>query len=135
MCCSVQEGRDQDAAATDILVPHASRRVIRGRAGGLELHPSFNNRYRDVMGNKASWQIEDCARAVECFFPLLFRPAGRGEVLPPGVVKKAYGHLRRFAAFHMAAEKFDNVQLMTAAALAARMELLEYGKLAEEVGA
>jgi hypothetical protein len=73
---------------------------------------------------------------MECFFPLLFRPAGRAraDVLVPGVVKKAYGHLRRFAAFHMAAEKFDNMAGVTAAALEARKELLEYGKLAEEVG-
>ena len=87
------------------------------------------------MGNKASWQIEDCARAVECFFPSLFRPAGRPavEVLTPGAVKKAYGHLRRFAVFHMAMEKFDNFASLTTAALAARRELLEYGKLAEEV--
>jgi len=129
-----QDASGGNAPATDILIPPASRRVIRGRAGGLELHPSFNNRYRDVMGNKASWQIEDCARAVECFFPLLFRPVGRPgvEVLQPGVVKQAYGHLRRFAAFHMATEKFEDMATMTAAALAARGELLEYGKLAEE---
>jgi len=132
-------GTDQEAAGgnmptNDILIPPGSRRTIKGRARGLELHPSFNNRYRDVMGNKASWQIEDCARAVECFFPLIFRRTRQSEVevLQPEVVKEAYGHLRRFATFHMAVDKFDNMAVMTAAALAARKELLEYGKLAQE---
>lgn len=87
-----------------------------------------------MMTNKASWQIEDCSRALECFLPLLLRPAGRpaADVLRPGIIKKAYGHLRRFAAFHMGTGSFKSWADLAGAALAAHQELLEYGKLAEE---
>lgn len=99
------------------------------------MHPSFNRLYRDVMANKASWQIEDCARAIECFLPILLRPVQSPamQVLQPDKVKKAYGHMRRFAAFHASMAKYADAPSLMVAAVAARNELLEYAKLAEEV--
>ena len=140
-CCLhflLQDGAgssNSNVLSNSLLVPPASRRVIKGRAGGLTLHPSFNRLYKDVMANKASWQIEDCVRAIECFLPILFRPVQNPAmpVLQPDKLKKAYGHLRRFAAFHASMAKFSDVAGLMVAAAAARRELLEYAKLAEEV--
>jgi hypothetical protein len=56
------------------------------------------------------------------------------EVLPDPYIKKGYGHLRRFAEFHLTEHEFTTHAEMEAAATAAQLELLEYAKLAEMVG-
>jgi hypothetical protein len=121
-------------------VPNESRRIIKGRVRGLGigLHPNFNRPARDVLSSsKGSWQIEDFARALECFLPLLFRPHRSGntseEVLQPDIVKKSFGHLRRFGLFHMTHHSFDSEDQMLLAALEAHEELLAYCKAAEGV--
>lgn len=118
-------------------VPPESRRIIKGRGLGIGLHPSFNRRPRDVLGSKGSWQIEDCARALECFLPLMFRPWRKGseqvEVLQPPVLKECFGRLRRFGMFHMTHHSFDSEAEMLRAAVAAHQDLLQYCKAAEEV--
>jgi hypothetical protein len=100
------------------------------------LHPSFNRRFRNPFSSIASWQIEDCARALQCFFPMLFRPARSGnmqqEVLPE-LAKKALGHLKRFAAFHLGHVAYESAMQYLAAAQQAHEELLQYGKLMEQV--
>jgi hypothetical protein len=93
---------------------------------------------KDIVSGKGSWQIEDWCRAVECFIPMLFRPVlvrGRQvlEVLKPAHVKTAYGHLRRFAVFHMTMGRFQTWEELGTAADKAAEELLAYGKLAETV--
>lgn len=119
-------------------VPNESRRIIKGRVRGLGigLHPNFNRPARDVLSSsKGSWQIEDFARALECFLPLLFRPHRSGntseEVLQPDIVKKSFGHLRRFGLFHMTHHSFDSEDHMLLAAMEAHEELLAYCKAAE----
>ena len=119
-------------------VTRDDRQIIKGRGLGIGLHPSFNRRPRDVLSSsKGSWQIEDFARALECFLPLMFRPLRSGsaseQVLRPDIVKKCFGHLRRFGLFHMTHHSFDNQGQMLLAAVAAHEELLAYGKAAEEV--
>ena len=125
------------AAANPLRIPNDRRQVIRGRVEQMRLHPSFNRRFRSPFTSKASWQIEECARALQCFLPVCFRPVRRGsskeEVLQPDLAKKAYGHLKRFAAFHLGHEGFDTQQEYVAAAIRAHQELLEYGKLVEQV--
>jgi hypothetical protein len=120
-------------------VPNPSRRIIKGRGLGIGLHPSFNRRPRDVLGSKGSWQIEDCARALECFLPLMFRPWRNGseqvEVLQPPVLKECFGRLRRFGMFHMTHHSFVSQDEMLLAALAAHEDFLQYCKAAEEVRA
>eukprot|EP00883_Tetradesmus_obliquus_P012537 jgi/Sobl393_1/539/SZX70654.1 len=128
------------AAARDSKVPQVTRddrQIIKGRGLGIGLHPSFNRRPRDVLSSsKGSWQIEDFARALECFLPLMFRPLRSGsaseQVLRPDIVKKCFGHLRRFGLFHMTHHSFDSQGQMLLAAVAAHEELLAYGKAAEE---
>ncbi|KAF6249641.1 hypothetical protein COO60DRAFT_1686595 [Scenedesmus sp. NREL 46B-D3] len=124
------------AAANPLRIPNDRRQVIRGRVEQMRLHPSFNRRFRSPFTSKASWQIEECARALQCFLPVCFRPVRRGsskeEVLQPDLAKKAYGHLKRFAAFHLGHEGFDTQQEYVAAAIRAHQELLEYGKLVEQ---
>lgn len=69
--------------------------------------------------------------------PLLCRPMRENQGAPvlPDNVKKAYGHLRRFAMFHMRSnyEYEGNVQFLMEA-LQAHQQLLDYGKMAEQVG-
>jgi nucleoside-diphosphate-sugar epimerase len=55
------------------------------------------------------------------------------DVLQDPEVKKAWGHLRRFACFHLAEHTFASQQQLEAAVDAAQQELLEYCKLAEQV--
>lgn len=70
---------------------------------------------------------------------MLFRPVimrGRQvlQVLQPDHVKQAYGHLRRFAVFHMSMKSYPSWDAVGQAADAAAKELLRYAKLAETVG-
>ena len=128
--CALQQGIP--------VVPAEARRVIKGRGLGIGLHPSFNRPFRDPLSKKGSWQIEDFARAVECFFPLLFRPMVSGnqreDVLPENI-RKPYGHLLRFALFHMKTDhSFKTWDELWKAAAEAHNELLGYGKAAEKVG-
>jgi hypothetical protein len=118
-------------------MPDAERRVVRGRFAGMQLHPSFNRKFRDPFSSVASWQIDDCARAVQCFLPMLLRPArsGRREMplLCPEVSKQAFGHLKRFNAFHQGHVQYDTEEEYKAAAKAAVQELIQYGALMETV--
>jgi hypothetical protein len=92
-----------------------------------------------VLGSKASWQIEDCARALECFLPLMFRPWRNNneqvEVLQPPVLKECFGRLRRFGMFHMTHHSFSSEDAMLRAAVEAHQDFLQYCKAAEEVSA
>jgi hypothetical protein len=130
------QGGDE-AEANPFRMPDAERRVVRGRLGGLQLHPSFNRKFRDPFGSLASWQIDDCARAVQCFLPMLLRPARSGQrelpLLRPEAAKKAFGHLKRFTAFQLGHVQYDSVEEYRAAAKAAVQELIDYGALMEKV--
>lgn len=110
---------------------------MRGRVGGMHLHPAFNRRFRNPFTSLASWQIEDCARAMQCYLPVLFRPARSGQrelaLLTPVVAKKAFGHLKRFLAFHLGHVEYETRAEYTAAAKEAADELLHYGTLMEQV--
>lgn len=131
-----------EAAAPGVLnplrIPNDARQVMRSRVASMQLHPSFNRKFRNPFTNMASWQIEDCARALQCFLPMIFRPVRRAgqqpeQVLKPELAKKAFGHLKRFAAFHLGHVTYSNQAEYILAAQQAANELLEYGKLAEQV--
>lgn len=103
------------------------------------LHPSFSRGLRNPFSSIASWQIEDCSRALQCFLPMLFRPERSGPqqppLLQPDLAKQAFGHLKRFAAFHLGHVKYsstDHTEYIQAAQ-DAHEELLKYGKLMEQV--
>lgn len=126
-----------DGVVNPLRMPDAERRVVRGRLGGLQLHPSFNRKFRDPFSNMASWQIDDCARAVQCFLPMLLRPARSGQrelpLLQPPAAKKAFGHLKRFSAFQLGHVQYETAAEYRAAARAAVQELIDYGALMEKV--
>jgi hypothetical protein len=88
---------------------------------------------------QGAWLIDDVAQGLGGLLAPVFWPVTdeRGhailEVLPDPHIKKAYGHLRRFAEFHLGAHEFETNAEMAAAATAAHLELLEYAKLAELV--
>lgn len=129
-----------DAGAVNPMrMPDAERRVVRGRMGGLQLHPSFNRKFRDPFSNMASWQIDDCARALQCFLPMLLRPARSGQrempLLQPELAKKAFGHLKRFTAFHLGHVPFETAEEYRKAAKASVDELIAYGAVMEQVRA
>lgn len=111
--------------------------MIRERLPTITLHPSFNRKFRNPFTSKASWQIEECIRALQCHLPMVFRPLQRGnkleDVLQPALAKKTFGHLKRFAAFHLGHVGYATHAEYVAAAKSAQEELLEYGKLVEQV--
>lgn len=110
---------------------------MRGRILKTQLHPSFNRKFRSPFNSVASWQIEECNRALQCFLPLLFRPlrfVGRHlPLLQPDLVKTAFGHLKRFAAFHLGHVEYKTKAEFISAAKQAHDELLSYAKLMEQV--
>jgi hypothetical protein len=111
---------------------------MRGRVGGMQLHPSFNRKFRSPFTSNASWQVEECARQLQCALPLLFRPVRSAngqttEVLDDMLIKTAFGHLKRFAAFHLGHVRYETRAEYVAAAVRASDELLAYGRLMEEV--
>lgn len=118
-------------------IPDAEPQIVVGRVGGMQLHPAFNRKFRSPMSSLASWQIDDCARAIQCFLPMLLRPARSGQrelpVLRPEAAKKAFGHLKRFSAFQLGHVQYKDVREYRAAAKAAVQELIEYGALMEKV--
>lgn len=127
----------EEAVANPVRMPDAERRIVRGRMAGMHLHPSFNRKFRDPFSNLASWQIDDCARAMQCFLPMLLRPARSGQrempLLRPEAAKKAFGHLKRFAAFHLGHVEYKDLADYKAAAKASVNELIAYGALMEKV--
>lgn len=111
---------------------------MRGRLGNMQLHPSFNRKFRNPFTSNASWQIEECERQLQCCLPLLFRPVRSAsgqtvDVLDNDLAKKAFGHLKRFAAFHLDHTQYAMRQEYISAAVQAHEELLAYGRLIEEV--
>jgi hypothetical protein len=101
------------------------------------LHPSFGRKNKDISSGKlGSWQIEDMARLIGCFAPLLFRPYGCSATGPlplPPRIPQALGHLRAFWQFHTRRCNYGTQQQLVDAACEAREHLLSYGKLMEEV--
>lgn len=69
---------------------------------------------------------------------MIFRPERSGPqqppLLQPDLAKQAFGHLKRFAAFHLGHVKYSTTLEYIAAAQEAHAELLNYGKLMEQVG-
>ncbi|KAF6249803.1 hypothetical protein COO60DRAFT_1706343 [Scenedesmus sp. NREL 46B-D3] len=135
-----KESKQQDEgddAANPLRIPNHAKRVMRGRLERMQLHPSFNRKCRSPFTSNASWQIEECERQMQCFLPLLFRPV-RGApgqatpVLHNDLAKTAFGHLKRFAAFHLGHVAYATRQEYVQAAVQAHEELLAYGRLVEE---
>jgi hypothetical protein len=86
------------------------RKLWRERNRHILLHPSLNRKNKDVSNGKlGSWQIEDMARLIGCFVPLLLRPAGhaQGNIPLQGFALEALGHLRQFWEFHTRRVGFD----------------------------
>lgn len=137
-CQGEGQGED-DGPDNPLRVPDSQRHVIRGRIGGMQLHPAFNRKFRSPFTSLASWQIDDCARAMQCFLPMLLRPARSGQrelpLLTPEVSKKAFGHLKRFLAFHVGHVQYNSWPEYMQAARAATNELIAYGALMEKVRA
>jgi hypothetical protein len=101
-------------------IPDSIRPKLRWRVGNMLLHPSFSRRFRNPFSSIASWQIEDCSRALQCFLPMIFRPERSGPqqppLLQPDLAKRAFGHLKRFAAFHLGHVKYSStLEYITAA--------------------
>lgn len=88
---------------------------------------------------QSSYQIDDINQALLGLLAPIFMPVtdSRGhvilEMLPDPYIKKAFGHLRRFAEFHMTEPNCATQAELEAAADNARDELLEYARLAEKV--
>lgn len=127
-----------DSGRSLFRIPDSIRPKLRWRVGNMLLHPSFTRRFRNPFSSIASWQIEDCSRALQCFLPMIFRPERSGPqqppLLQPDLAKQAFGHLKRFAAFHLGHVKYSTTLEYIAAAQEAHAELLNYGKLMEQVG-
>ena len=107
---------------------------MRGRLDNMQLHPNFNRKCRSPFTCNASWQMEECARQLQCFLPLLFRPVRTAngqvtEVLDNKLAKQAFGHLKRFAAFHLGHVQYATRPEYIAAAVQANEELLAFARL------
>jgi hypothetical protein len=131
------------------LVQHGMRRVMAERAAGVVPHPGYGRQYRDVVAYHRSWTIEDSINAITTVLGAIFAPVQQDgnmvQVMDP-LVKKAYGHLRRYIMFHLLvppawdselpAEQqkgYKTHQDLCQAADEAHQELLEFGKLIQEV--
>jgi hypothetical protein len=120
-------------------IPALQRREIAARVTEVVLHPQTNRPLRNPVRYHAGMHMDELADGVRGLFALLFwrtRAAGSGlplEVLHDSEVKKAWGHLRRFACFHLAEHAFASQMQLQEAVDAAQQELLEYCKLAEQV--
>jgi hypothetical protein len=138
LCYHLQGQADAAGTSNPMRLPNDARQVMRSRAASMQLHPSFNRKFRSPFTSMASWQIEDCSRALQCFLPMIFRPIKRTgqqpeDVLKPELAKVAFGHLKRFAAFHIGHVTYSNLAEYTMAAKQATDELLCYGTLVEQV--
>ena len=122
-------------------IPAVQRREIAARVAEVVLHPQTNRPLRNPVKYHAGMHMDELADGVRGLFALLFwrtTTAGSGQpqdVLQDPEVKKAWGHLRRFACFHLAEHTFASQQQLEAAVDEAQQELLDYCKLAEQVPA
>ncbi len=123
----------------DQLVQPAAKKLLQERGQGITLHPQFGRPYRDIVSKLGSWQMEDFARGMEVFLPLLFRPShgdsndSSSAILHDNTVKAAFGHLRRFWEFHAQVKPSASKEEHEAAAAVAAQELLAYSTIAERV--
>lgn len=125
-----EDGDEPDVdSAQKFRIPNDARQIMRGRMN-VTLHPSFNRKFRSPFTSRASWTIEECSRAIQCFLSMMFRSVRSGgqqvEVLQPELAKQGFGHLKRFAAFHFGhVECHTKLEYITAAK-EAHQELLSY---------
>lgn len=139
-----QQQQQQAADDTGALAPakrigYAQRRVIAQRAAACALHPQINRPMRNIVKHHAGMHMDELAAGITGLFGLLLWPTRDSnghlvEVLHDPVVKKAWGHLRRFAVFHLSVQDCNTRSEYEVAARAAQDELLEYCKLVEQVG-
>lgn len=134
---SKQQDEGDAAAANPLRIADEAKRVMKGRDSNMHLHPSFNRKFRSPFTSNASWQIEECERQLQCALPLLFRPVRSAngqltDVLDNQLLKTAFGHLKRFAAFHLGHVQYTTRAEYFTAAKHASDELLAYGRLMEE---
>lgn len=122
-------------------MPYVQRRVVSQRVQGFAdgLHPQCNRPLRDLVKYHSSLHMDELADGIRGLFaPLLYSGTGpQGQqlcaILHHPEVKKAYGHIRRFAVFHLTEQQFSSREEYEAAVDEAHRELLEYCKLAEQV--
>lgn len=133
-----KHSESQQLLPSEKRISSKGRLLLQLRASTFVDHPQAGRTYKDMVTKLGNFTMEDYSRAITVYFPALFQPLqlphSTIHVLPPGLVKKAYGHLRRFAEFHILPQEFSTIEDFHSAADAARQELLEYAKIAELVG-
>lgn len=117
------------------LASYAARRVISNRASGVILHPQHGRGYRDVVDRHNCWTMEEGMRGPMWLAAMLkaVKDGNSEKQLLDPVVKKAYGHLRRYLLFHLSVGDYESQQELDSAADAAGNELLDFARLAQEV--
>ncbi|KAF8072962.1 hypothetical protein HT031_000622 [Scenedesmus sp. PABB004] len=127
-----QPAADNGVLAAHLRVKHAARRVIAQRSAAYVLHPQVNRPVRNPVKHCAGLHMDELSAGVTGLFSPLLWPSGQMQVLHDPVVKKAWGHLRRFACFHLTAREFSSRAEYEAEAAKAQQEIIEYGKLVEQ---
>ncbi len=120
------------AVSSRVTMSTASAAIVKERSGKIICNPEFNKPYRCMVTYGASWQFENCARALQCFFALIFQPHETGHVLHP-VGLEALGKLRRAAEFHTSHAVYATEAAFLDACRDATRELHEYAMAAERV--
>lgn len=101
--------------------------------------PEFGRPYQNFNTKHGSYTMEEWMTAQCPWLPLLFADNLCSDVLRPTTTKVAFGHLSRFATVHTAVFECgegswaQKKARRDAALRAARMELLSYAKIAEQV--
>lgn len=111
-----------------LMLSKEALKLIKEREGDFVLTTDFNRPYSSFVEHNGRYVIEDWARMCLVYSTYLFSPdVHDGKAVIGGVLKKAWGHLRRFIKYHYAPKNFDKESRDMA-----RSELIEYGKILEE---
>jgi hypothetical protein len=95
----------------------------------LILTSDFGRPYISIINKQGRYVMEDWARFLEVFSVYLFSDKAMGLTILPPLAKKAWGHLRRFALYHMRHSYARDKETRDAATA----DLLEYAKVLDEV--
>jgi len=114
---------------------NSQRKEIERRMGNMVFTNEFGRLPESPIAYGKQQVMEQLIRLLDCVFPLLFADVLNDTSIRLCPIKKSFGHLRRFADQHMRVHNYlpHEEHLRRTHLEAARNELLEYAKMAEQV--
>ncbi|KAF5826354.1 hypothetical protein DUNSADRAFT_3456 [Dunaliella salina] len=113
----------------------AQRQECKRRSATMVFTNEFGRLPECPLTYGAQQVMEQLIRQLDCVLPLLFAEVLIDSPNAANPIKKSFGHLRRFAEYHMSVHSYapHQAKLRRAHLHAARLELVEYVKMAELV--